>query len=117
MNRYKALVLIPGLFLLSACHSRTQKEQEVPPLGYYATRAEAQEFADRASADLAKSRAEEKAQGIAENGLPCGHYVVTTTKDSDGHVWWGVKLDKTGCPATRALPNPLALPQNGGKNR
>jgi hypothetical protein len=115
MNRYKVLILIPGLFLLSACHSKEQQVQQTPPLGYYATHAEAQTFADKASADLAKSRAEEKSEGVPEKELPCGHYVVTTTKDANGHQWWGVKLDKTGCPKSRSLPNPLALPENGGK--
>lgn len=115
MNRYKVLILIPALFLLSACHSKEQQVQQTPPLGYYATRAEAQTFADKASADLAKSRAEEESEGVPEKELPCGHYVVTTTKDANGHEWWRVKLDKTGCPASRTLPNPLALPENGGK--
>ena len=117
MKRCKVLFLIPALFFLPACHSRNRQADEIPLLGYYANRADAQSFANRATADLAKLRAEEKADGVPRNELPCGHYVVTTTKDADGHIWWGVRLDKTGCPATRTLPNPLALPEKGDEKQ
>ena len=115
MKHCKVLLLIPALFFLPACHSRNRQAEEIPPLGYYPSRADAQSFANRATADLAKSRAEEKADGVPRNELPCGHYVVTSTKDANGHQWWGVKLDKAGCPKSRSLPNPMALPENGGK--
>ena len=64
----------------------------------YTTRAEAQNFADRQNANMASVRADEKSEGVSEQALPCGKYVVVSIRNSDGREFWGTRQDKTGCP-------------------
>jgi hypothetical protein len=116
MKHATAVAIFAAFCLLSACHSKKQSQTEIPPVGYYATRAEAQTFADRLNDDVAKSRAKEKAEGVRAVDLPCAHYVVRSRKDSDGHPWWGIRRDTSGClPGHTDFPNPLAQPATGGK--
>jgi uncharacterized protein YceK len=113
MKHAVTVVAIATLVSLTGCHSK--KQTAVPPVGYYATQADAQAFADRLNADVAKSRAQEKAEGVRAVDLPCEHYAVVSAKDSDGHTWWRLNRDLSGCPAGHhSVPNPLAEPQSGG---
>lgn len=115
MNFTRSLVIALAVLSLAACHSKKkQEEQEFIPPGYYLTRAEAQDFANRANADLAKTRAKERAEGIQEKDLPCGQYQLVSTRNSDGKVFWGARMDTTGCSNKPALPGFLS-PQTGGK--
>jgi uncharacterized protein YceK len=113
MKQFLSLIAVSILIPLAGCHSK--KQTAVPPVGYYATQADAQAFADRLNADVAKSRAQEKAEGVRAVDLPCEHYAVVSAKDSDGHTWWRLNRDLSACPAGHhSVPNPLAEPQSGG---
>ena len=110
MNVSRTLLIVAAMGSMAACHSKKQKEQEFIPLGYYATRAEAQAFANRLNADLVHLRAKEKAQGVTEKNLPCGHYKVVSTRNSDGKEFWAPQLDNTGCrPRSPFPPLPTLL--------
>lgn len=112
MNISLKLVIVAAMISMAACHSKKQKEQEFIPPGYYSTRAEAQAFADRLNADLAHSKAKEKAQGVAEKNLPCGHYKVVSTRNSDGKEFWAPQLDTSGCkPRSPFPPLPALYPR------
>ena len=115
MNFTRMLVITVAAVTLAACHSKKQEQENVfiPP-GYYLTRTEAQDFANRANADLARTRAKEKAEGVQEKDLPCGQYRLVSTRNSDGRVFWGAKMDATGCSRKDTLPSFLS-PQTGGK--
>jgi hypothetical protein len=104
MSVSRKLVIVAAMISMAACHSKKEKEQEFIPPGYYSTRAEAQAFADRLNADLAKSKAKEKVQGVAEKNLPCGHYKVVSTRNSDGKEFWAPQLDTTGCKPRSPFP-------------
>jgi hypothetical protein len=104
MNVSRRLVIAIAVLLAPACHYKKHPEQEFIPPGYYATRREAQAFADRLNADLAKAKAKEKAQGVAEKNLPCGHYKVVSTRNSDGKEFWAPQLDTTGCKPRSPFP-------------
>lgn len=115
MNSTRIFVIVLAVLAVAACHSkRKQDEQEFIPPGYYLTRAEAQDFANRANADLARTRAKEKAEGVQEKDLPCGQYRLVSTRNTDGRVFWGARMDATGCSRKEALPSFLT-PQTGGK--
>lgn len=107
-----AAVMVLGLALLAACHSKTKSAGQVPPIGYFATRAEAQKAADQANADLARSRVVQKAAGVPDKGLPCGQYKAVSRNDSDGHPWWTTERDTSGCPKPELAP--LSQPQSKG---
>ena len=104
------MVLLPAF--LTACHSKPKPAEQVPPIGYFATRAEAQAAADQANADLARSRAAQKAAGVPDAGLPCGQYKAVSRNDSDGHAWWATQRDTSGCPSPALTP--LSQPQSTG---
>lgn len=111
----RTFVIALAVLSLSACHSKKkQEEQEFIPPGYYLTRAEAQNFANKANADLAKTRAENKTAGVQSNALSCGEYKVVSTQNSDGKVFWGARMDTTGCSNKPVLPR-FSTPQTGGK--
>jgi len=97
---------------LWACHSKPKPAEQVPPLGYFATRAEAQAAADQANADLVRSREVQKAAGVRDQDLPCGQYRAVSRNDSDGRTWWRTERDMTGCP--RPALAPLPQPQSRG---
>jgi len=102
--------------LLGACHSKPKPTDQVPPIGYFATQAEAEKAASQANADLVRSRAVQKAAGVREQDLPCGPYKAVSRNDSDGHPWWTTERDMTGCPSPAIAP--LARPKpTGGKQR
>ncbi|HEY6291382.1 MAG TPA: hypothetical protein VI455_07465 [Terriglobia bacterium] len=102
--------------LLAACHSKPKPVEEVPPVGYFSTRAEAQAAADQANASLAHSRATEKSAGVRDQDLPCGQYKAVSKNDSDGHPWWTTERAMTGCPSSALAP--LSQPQpSGGQPR
>jgi hypothetical protein len=109
MNAFRTLLIVAAMSSMAACHSKKQKEQEFIPPGYYATRTEAQVFANRLNADRAKSRAQEKATGVAKKDLPCGHYKLVSTRNSDGREFWAPQLDTTGCKARTPFPPLPAL--------
>ncbi|HEV2500718.1 MAG TPA: hypothetical protein VGY31_14165 [Terriglobia bacterium] len=115
MKPFLSLFAISIMIPLAACHSKKQQQQEFIPLGYYETRAEAQDFANSANADLAKTREQEKSEGVKDKDLPCGRYRIVTTRNSDGKEFWGAQMDATGCSGKPASPNFLS-PQTGGKN-
>lgn len=115
MKQLLSLFAISIMIPLAACHSKKQQQQEFIPLGYYETRLEAQDFANRANADLAKTRAENKADGVQPNALSCGQYKVVSTRNSDGKEFWGARLDTTGCSGKPAFPR-FSSPKTGGKN-
>src|SRR5579863_3515135 len=99
-----ATVIVLLSAFLAACHSKPKSAEQVPPLGYFATRAEAQKAADQANADLARSRAVQKAAGVPEKGLPCGQYKAVSRSDSDGHAWWTTERDMSDCPKPELAP-------------
>ena len=110
-----ALLSIVTLVFLVACHSKQEPDEEIPPIGYFATRAEAQRDAERENADLARTRVAEKSAGVSEQNLPCGKYKVITRNDSDGHPWFTTERDMTGCPQPALTP--LAQPHPTGGQR
>ena len=111
-----AVVLTTALGFLVACHSTPKSTAEVPPIGYFATRAEAQRDADRENADLARTRVAETSAGVSEKNLPCGKYKVITKNDSDGHPWFTTEREMTGCPNPASAP--LSQPHPiGGQRR
>lgn len=112
MKSTRMLVIALLALALPACHSKKhQEEQEFIPPGYYETRAEAQDFANRANADLSKTRAEERAAGVKPQDMPCGQYRLVTTHNTEGKVFWGARMDTTGCQGTRA---PHSTPSTTG---
>jgi hypothetical protein len=115
MNFTRTLVIATAALMLASCHSKKQQQENVfiPP-GYYLTRAAAQDFANRANADLARTRAKEKAEGVQDKDLPCGQYRLVSTRNSEGRVFWGARMDAIGCSRKEALPSFLT-PQTGGK--
>jgi hypothetical protein len=92
--------------LLVTCHSKQKANEEIPPIGYFATREKAQAAADRANADLAQSRLAQKSAGVRDQDLPCGQYKVISRNDSDGHPWWTAERDMSGCPRPAIAPIP-----------
>ena len=98
--------------VLMACHSKKRSTGAIPPIGYFATRAEAEKAADQANADLARSRAVQESAGVPERGLPCGPYEAVSRNDSDGHPWWTTERDTSGCPKPELAP--LSQPQSKG---
>jgi hypothetical protein len=98
---------------LIACHSKQKATEEIPPIGYFATREQARAAADRANADLAKSRVAEKSAGVRDQDLPCGQYKVISRNDSDGHPWWTTQRDMTGCPNPAIAPIPQSHTTGG----
>lgn len=117
MDFTRSFVIALAVLALAACHSKKkQEEQEFIPPGYYVTRAEAQTQADRLNADLANSRAKEKAAGVADKNLPCGLYKLVSKRNTDGVEFWRPELDTTGCAGRSAFPNlPSLLISFGGK--
>lgn len=115
MNSTRTLAITVAALTLAACHSKKQQQQNVfiPP-GYYLTRAEAQDFANRANADLAKTRTENQAHGVQPNALSCGTYKVVSTRNTDGKQFWGARLDTSGCSNRPTFPR-FSSPQTGGK--
>jgi hypothetical protein len=115
MNITRTLVIATAALMPAACHSKKQQQENVfiPP-GYYLTRAEVQDFAHRANADLARTRAKEKAEGVQAKDRPCGQYRLVSTRNSEGRVFWGARMDASGCSRKEALPHFLT-PQTGGK--
>ena len=98
----KSTCVITTFLILAATLACGQKKQPdieaMPPLGTYKTRAEAQNFADRENTNLVSVRNDEKSQGVSEQALPCGKYVVVSVRNGDGREFWGTREDKTGCP-------------------
>jgi hypothetical protein len=105
----RALLTVAVTISITACHSKNRKEQEFIPPGYYSTRDQAQAFANSLNADLAKLKAKEKAQGVAEKNLPCGHYKLISTRNRDGKDFWAPQLDTTGCKPRSPFPPLPAL--------
>jgi hypothetical protein len=116
MNFTRTLVIATAALMLAACHSKKQQQETVfiPP-GYYLTRAEAQDFANRANADLARTRAKNKASGVQANALSCGTYKVVSTRNSDGKEFWGARFDATGCSHLPVFPRFLTPPKGAKK--
>ena len=110
-----AVFSVIALSFLVACHWKQSSTEETPPIGYFATRAEAQRDADRENADLARTRVAETSAGVSEKNLPCGKYKVITKNDSDGHPWFTTERDMTGCPNPAILP--LSQPHPTGGQR
>lgn len=117
MTLTRTFVIALAVLTVAACHSKKkQEEQEFIPPGYYVTRAEAQSRADRLNADLENSRAKEKAAGVADKDLPCGHYKVVSKRNTDGVEFWRPQFDTTGCAGRSAFPRlPSLLIPFGGK--
>lgn len=115
MKLTRTLAVTAALLTLAACHSKKQQQETVliPP-GCYLTRDEAQDFANRANADLAGTRAENEANGVQANALSCGTYKVVSTRNSDGREFWGTRLDTTGCSSQATFPR-FSSPQPEGK--
>ena len=107
-----ATLMLAVSTLLMACHSKKRSTEAIPPIGYFATRAEAEKTADQANADLARSRAVQKSAGVLDKGLPCGQYEAVSRNDSDGHPWWTTERDTSGCPKPELAP--LSQPQSRG---
>ena len=110
-----AVFSVIALSFLVACHSKQKSTEAIPPIGYFATSAEAQRDADRENADLARTRVAEKSAGVSEKNLPCGKYKVITRHDSDGHPWFATERDMTGCPNPALAP--LSQPHPTGGQR
>lgn len=116
MNFTRSFMIALVVLTLAACHSKKKQEQEFIPPGYYVTRAEAQTRANRLNADLANSRAKEKAAGVADKDLPCGHYKVASKRNTDGVEFWRPQFDTTGCAGRSAFPSlPTLFISFGGK--
>ena len=111
-TRALATLMLAVSTVLMACHSKKRSTEAIPPIGYFATRAEAEKAADQANADLARSRAVQKSAGVPERGLPCGQYTAVSRNDSDGHAWWTTERDMSGCPKPELAP--LSQPQSKG---
>lgn len=112
MTAVMVAVMVLLSTFLAACHSKSKSAEQVPPIGYFATRTEAQAAAGQANADLARSRAVQKAAGVPEKGLPCGQYKAVSRNDSDGHPWWTTERDTSGCSKQELAP--LSQPQSRG---
>jgi hypothetical protein len=77
-------------------------ESEVVPPGFCKTEAECQPTADRENARQDELRQKRIAQGVHEQYLPCGKYVVTKAPNG----YWNVTRDAAGCPSTASQPDP-----------
>lgn len=117
MNFTRSFVIALAVLTLAGCHSKKkQEEHEFIPPGYYVTRAEAQTQADRLNSDLANSRRKEKAAGVTDKNLPCGHYKLVSKHNTDGVEFWRPQLDTTGCAGRSAFPSlPSLFISVGGK--
>lgn len=108
MSCFKPVMLTAiTVTLLSAmaCSGKKKLEEFVPP-GYFAAQGEAQHLADVGNADLERMRASDKAAGVRDEDLPCGHYKVVSNRSANGHVWWTAQRDMTGCPGADTWPAP-----------
>lgn len=79
-----------------------KEESEVAPPGFCKTPSDCQPTADRQNAYQNELRDKLISQGVREQYLPCGNYVVTKAPNG----YWSVTRDTAGCPATASQPDP-----------
>jgi len=96
---FTAFVLLG--FAIGGCKKSTDDDLMIPP-GSCRTAAECQPMADRQQAYQDQLRAGRAAQGVHEEYLPCGKYVVSKAPNG----FWFVTKDTAGCPATASQQDP-----------
>jgi hypothetical protein len=96
---YMACVVLA--FALMGCGEKQDQSDAVPP-GFCKTEAECQPEADRQNSYQEKLRGERVAQGVHDQYLPCGKYVVSKAPNG----YWRVTKDTAGCPATASQQDP-----------
>lgn len=99
--RYTIAIALFCLALIGCQKKEAEDEQMIPP-GFCKTEAECQPMADRENARQQELRQGRMSQGVHEEYLPCGKYVVTKAPNG----FWSVIHDTTGCPATASHEDP-----------
>ncbi len=90
------------LALAVAGCGKKEEESEVVPPGFCRTEAECQPTADRQNQTQEQLRQDLVAQGVHQQYLPCGKYVVTEAPNG----YWRITRDTTGCPPTASQQDP-----------
>jgi len=101
MKRISSTTLLLLGFAIGGCKNSADDDLMIPP-GSCRTAAECQPVADRDNAHQEDLRRGMSAQGIHEEYLPCGKYVVSKAPNG----FWFVKKDTTGCPDTASQQDP-----------
>ena len=97
--RYVAVAI---LALAAAGCGKKEEESEVVPPGFCKTEAECQPTADRQNAYQNDLREKLASQGVHQEYLPCGKYVVRKAPNG----FWNVTKDTAGCPPTASQQDP-----------
>ena len=101
MRNLTYLVLVVVALAVASCGRKEEESESIPP-GFCKTEIECQPTADRENARQEELKQKRIAQGVHEQYLPCGKYVVTKAPNS----YWNVMRDTAGCPATASQPDP-----------
>jgi hypothetical protein len=97
--RYVAVAIVACAAV--GCGNKEGESEVVPP-GFCKTEAECQPTADRQNAYQNELREKLISQGVHEQYLPCGKYVVNKAPNG----YWNVTRETTGCPSTASQQDP-----------
>src|SRR4029077_17872944 len=95
MKNLSYVALLVLALALPGCGKKEEESEVVPP-GFCKTEAECWPTADRQNRTQEQLRQDLVAQGVHEQYLPCGKYVVTKAPNG----YWRVTRETSGCPPT-----------------